>query len=285
MDSIVWTGSRFLYVQNTDNTIWAAPAAGSPVTLFASMLELVEETRCVLSPGTHGWPDNTVFCHSPDNKIYEFDATSGASHGVFATLPVPYPPSADGALAFDEVGHFGYQLVAATGKSGAPTPSGGVVYTISSSGKTHLVGSYPGPGGADELLVAPAGFGSAAGDAVLTVDPGQGSGTLVALDPEGHVRILEHLDDGPNPEVTIEKTARATGDPPAGFYVTDDQNGNTYFTPAAPLERYAGDLLVGSEVGAHFWIVAPKGDGYTTIRLRHNLRGGNYALEGAVFVP
>ena len=70
LDSIVWTGRQFLYVQNTRNTVWAAPPAGRPLHKFATMPTLVEETRCILSPGSHGFPSGAIFCHSPDNKIY-----------------------------------------------------------------------------------------------------------------------------------------------------------------------------------------------------------------------
>ena len=52
---------------------------------------------CILSPGTHGFAPGVIFCHSPDNKIYEISA-DGATMTVFATLPAPYPPAADGAL-------------------------------------------------------------------------------------------------------------------------------------------------------------------------------------------
>src|SRR6201992_3606491 len=34
LDSIVWTGRQFLYVQNTQNTVWAAPPAGPPLHKF-----------------------------------------------------------------------------------------------------------------------------------------------------------------------------------------------------------------------------------------------------------
>ena len=30
LDSLVWTGQQFLYVQNTANTVWSAPPAGRP---------------------------------------------------------------------------------------------------------------------------------------------------------------------------------------------------------------------------------------------------------------
>src|SRR6201995_4306690 len=117
LDSIVWTGKQFLYVQNTANTVWAAPPAGRPLHKFATMPRLVEETRCVLSPGSHGFPAGAVFCHSPDNKIYEISA-DGSRRIVLAALPARFPPAADGALAFDRVGRFGYRLIAATGRSG-----------------------------------------------------------------------------------------------------------------------------------------------------------------------
>ena len=123
LDSVVWTGRQFLYVQNTANTVWAAPPAGRPLRRFATMPRLVEETRCALSPGRHGFPAGAIFCHSPDNKIYEISA-NGSSKTVFATLPARYPPAADGALAFDTEGRFGYRLLAATGRSGGRSRPG-----------------------------------------------------------------------------------------------------------------------------------------------------------------
>ena len=158
MDSIVWTGSEFLYVVNTMNTLWSAPPAGLPITQIATMPQLVEETRCVLSPGTHGFPAGVIFCHSPDNKVYEI-SLDGAAVSVFATLPAPAAPVSDGALIFDTVGRFGYGLVAATGRSGSATPSGGTVYTISASGQVKAIGGYKGPGGADEVMIAPTSLG------------------------------------------------------------------------------------------------------------------------------
>lgn len=44
--SALWTGNRFLFVENTENIVWSAPTAGTPFTHFASMPRLVEETRC-----------------------------------------------------------------------------------------------------------------------------------------------------------------------------------------------------------------------------------------------
>src|SRR6201996_3426715 len=210
LDSIVWTGKQFLYVQNTANTVWAAPPAGRPLHKFAQMPRLVEETRCIVSPGSHGFPSGAIFCHSPDNKIYEI-SPDGAKKIVFATLPAPYPPASDGALAFDSVGRFGYRLLAATGRSGAPKPAGGRVYAIASHGHVQPVGSYAGPGGADELVIAPRQFGSVAGDALLTVDAGASGGRVVAFDPSGRTRTIAALPLGLNPVVPIPTLPSRTG--------------------------------------------------------------------------
>ncbi len=126
----------------------------------------------------------------------------------------------DGALSFDTLGRFGYGLVAATGRSGAATPSGGTVYTIGASGEVKAVGGYKGPGGADEgCRYAPAGFGVLAGDALLTVDAGTGGGRVVVMDPSGRTRTLaSFLRDGPNPIVEIPTSENAGGTPAPRIY-------------------------------------------------------------------
>lgn len=286
LDSVVWTGSRFLYVQNTNNTVWAAPPAGHPLQQFATMRKLVEETRCIRSPGRHGFPPRVIFCHSPDNKIYEI-SPDGSKRTAFANLPAPYPPAADGALAFDSVGRFGYRLVAATGRSGGAKPAGGLVYTIGPHGGVHQVGSYAGPGGADELVIAPRRFGSVAGDALLTVDAGKSGGAVVAVDPTGSMRTLATFALGPNPIAPIPKFPRMTGigrAPVPGLYVNDDKTGFTYMAPAGSLARYAGDVIVGTESPrALFWILEPRGNGFAEISLRDNLPAGT-SLEQAIIV-
>jgi hypothetical protein len=282
MDAILWTGKQFLYVENTTNTIWAAPAAGLPLRRFASMPKLTEETRCVLSPGTHGYPAGVVFCHSPDDKIYEISG-DGSSVNVFATLPVPSGTTSDGALALDEVGTFGYQLVAATGRSGAGQPPGGAVYTISASSVVKEIGSYSGPG-ADEVAIAPIGFGSVGGQALLALDAGADNGSVVAMNAAGKTRTLVTLPGGANPIAPIPAVRSGSRTPPAGLYVTNDINPDVYVAPAGPLSRYTGDVIVGTENKAQFWIIEPRGNssGFTKIAVRHTLRGGKDSLECAV---
>ena len=108
---------------------------------------------------------------------------------------------------------------------------------------------------------------------------------LQAMDAGGKTRNIATFSDGPNPVVPIPKTAGRSGKPAPGLYLTDDSKQVVYFAPASQLARYAGDVLVGTETKAQFWIVEPHGNGFVKVRVRHNLRGGKYSLEAAIFVP
>jgi hypothetical protein len=241
----------------------------------------VEETRCSPSPGAHGFAAGDLYCHSPDNKIYRI-SPDGKTVTVFAVLP--HSPRSDGALTFDTIGAFGYALLAATGRSGAATPAGGSVFAIDPAGTVRRIGRYANPGGAEEIAVAPAGFGSASGQVLLTVDAGT-SGSLVAMDARGQARTLLTLPDGPNPLAVLApgRTPRA-GAAQAGLYVTDTLSHAVYFAPTSELRPFAGDVVVGSEVRGFFWVVRPRGSGFAALRLPTNLGGKKYNFEGAIYV-
>jgi hypothetical protein len=279
LTDVLWTGKQFLLVENTKNDLHVLDASGKLRGVFADLPKMTEETRCVLSPGTHGFPADVVYCHTPDNKIYRI-SPDGQKIEVFATLPET--ATSDGALDVDRVGLFGYGLVAATGRSGAGQPSGGAVYVVDAAGDVRKVGSYD-AAGADEVMVAPKGFGSASGQALLTSDAGD-SGSVVAMDARGRTRTIAQLDDGPNPIVEIGKPGGADG-AQSGFYVVDTLSKNVYFLPAEELARYAGKVLVASELKARFWLLEPDDKGFKTTRLATNLRGGKYNLEGGRFLP
>jgi hypothetical protein len=282
LTDVLWDGRRFLYLENTANTLWQAPPAGAPPTRLASMPHEVEETRCALSPGAHGFPAGGLYCHAPDNTIYRI-AADGSSIDVVAHLPET--AVSDGALAFDDVGTFGYALLAATGRSGGGQAGGGTVYAVGADGGVRPVGSYAGPGGADEIAVAPARFGSAGGDVVLTVDAGA-TGTIVLMDAHGRTRTIASLPGGPNPVAVVRTgTGHARTSPPPGLYVTDTNSHDVFLAPAAQLARYAGDLVVGAETKPLFWIVRPRGRGFRTFAVPATIPGTNLNLEGAVYLP
>ena len=279
LTDLAWTGQRILYVENTTNAVWSAPPAGKPLTLFASMPRQVEETRCRVSPGTHGWGSGLIFCHAPGNTIYRVSA-DGRSVTTFAKLPET--AISDGALAFDYAGAFGYGLVAATGRSGAKNSAGGNVYSIDQAGKVRRIGHYSGPGGADEVEIAPPGFGSAARSALLTVDEGP-SGRIVAISPSGKTIVLARLPDGPNPIAAIVPSA-VRGGAHSGLYLTDTLSMNAFAAPAADVRAYAGNVLIGSELKGLFWVLRPRGRGYEAVPIPTTLRGSKYNLEGMTYV-
>jgi len=281
LTDIVWTGRQFLYVENTTNRVAAAGPAGMPLTPFAAMPRQVEQTRCRPSPGAHGFAAGDIYCHAPDNKIYRI-SPDGKRVTVFAVLP--HSPRSDGALTFDTVGAFGYALIAATGRSGSGTAHGGSVFTINPAGTVRRVGGYTTPGGADEVAIAPARFGAVSGQALLTVDAGK-SGSLVAMDARGRARTLVTLPDGPNPIVVLTPgQTPPVGAAQPGLYVTDTSARAVYFAAAAALRPFAGTVVVGSELRGIFWVVRPRGRGFTAITLPTTLAGTHYNLEGAIYV-
>ncbi|MDQ1495597.1 MAG: hypothetical protein QOG69_2080, partial [Actinomycetota bacterium] len=176
----------------------------------------------------------------------------------------------------------GFGLVAATGRSGAAKPSGGDVYAIDKSGSVRRVGHYAGPGGADEVELAPAGFGTAGRAALLTVDAGK-TGRLVAVDSAGKSRDVARLPDGPNPIAAIVPSP-IRGGAHAGLYVTDTLTGNAYVAPASELRAYAGDVIVAGELQGLFWVIRPQGSGFAAARVPSTLRGKHYNLEGMTYV-
>lgn len=281
LTDVVWTGRRFLYVENTTNTLYAAPPAGAPLAQIVAMPNETEETRCVVSSGRYGYTPGVYFCHAPDNSIYEI-TPDGSSVTKIAQLPET--ATSDGALTFDSVGGFGHMLIAATGRSGGATPAGGSVYTISPSGTTNKVGSYTNPGGADEIAVAPPGFGSIAGDLLLTIDAGP-TGSVVAIDRSGAVRTVANLPDGPNPIGVITPAPARTTQPPPGFYIADTNTTNVFFIAATELASYAGDVIVGTETKGQFWIIRPRGNGFQTRRLPTDLTTTGLNLEAATWIP
>jgi hypothetical protein len=280
LTDVLWTGTRFLYIENTANTVWSAGSAGAPVQRFASMPRQTEETRCRLSPGAHGFAPGALYCHAPDNTIYRISA-DGSKVTTFAHLPET--TTADGALAFDTTGRFGYDLIAATGRSGKANPAHASVYAISPSGHTRLVADYDAIGGADEVMIAPKSFGTAGGAAILTVDAGS-TGDVIAVSPNGLVRRLARLPDGPNPIVAVPASVSRAGGAPAGLYLTDTNSRRVFFAAASQLARYAGDLVVGTELKGELWVVRPQGDGFVTRLLRTSLPSAKYNLEGATYV-
>lgn len=279
LSDVSWTGTSFLYATENLGQILSGPPEGLPLAPFVSLPPEHEEYRCAPSPRGHGFPANAVYCHAPHGTIYRLNADGSTS--VFANLPES--GQSDGAIAFDTTGAFSYALLAATGGSQS---NGGRVYSVRADGGVHLVGSYPGPGGADGIEFAPRSFGSASNELLIAIDRlklGQ-PGALLAMNSRGRVRALVHLPEGINPIVAVGRGAAPRGAAHPGLYVSDTKSTNVFFAPAESLRAFVGGVIVGSESLAHFWVVRPSGKGFQAVRLRTNFARAVWNLEGADYV-
>src|SRR3954452_17764035 len=283
LGQVLWTGSSFVYTAEDVGTIETSDARGRNLEPLASFKQGGEEMRCTGSIGKPYWPPG-LYCHTPDNRILRI-ARDGTMK-VLTRLPRSAGRVSDGSIAFDNVGAFGHRLLVASGGSKS---KGGRIYAVGQAGRVSLVGSYPGPGGADNIIVAPRSFGRAGGQLLIAIDQRLVSGRVVAIDHRGAVTVLaDDLGDGVNPIQIIRSAPRKRTSSSArpGFYFGDTHTRNVYFAPAAALRPYVGDVIVGAEMHAWFWILRPKaGGGFETLRVNTNLPSRKWSLEGAAYVP
>jgi hypothetical protein len=279
LSGILWTGAQFVFTVEGRRTIFATDAGGQHLHAFATVPQNNGEMRCVLSPSAHGFPAHTLYCHAATGQIYQIGA-GGRGLRLLATIPTPH--GSDGALALDTGGAFGYSLLAATGGSDSGP---GTVYAVAADGRVRRIGAYGGPGGAENVFVAPQGFGAAAGQVLISIDKHDHLGRLLAMDSHGRVNTLvSGLQWGLNPLVTIPMAipaAQAT--PTPGLYLADWASHDVLFAPAAQFTALAGALVAGTERHALLYLVRQHGAGYQASLLPTNLHAPNYNLEGAFF--
>jgi hypothetical protein len=285
LGQIVWTGDRFLYVAEgrpTLGVIETSDGAGRNVATFASFDQGGEEMRCYPAPVQPAYWPQGVYCHTPDNRILRV-SSDGSSVTQLARLPVSN--NSDGSLAFDTVGRFGYALLAATGGSAS---SGGQVFAIRTSGKVETIGSYPGPGGAENAAVAPAKFGSASGQLLLALDQDHVSGSVLAIDRKGKVQtVATGLGNGLNPIMVVKAPPAKppAGAPAAGVYLADTVSKKVFFAAASDLKGFGGSVLVGAELTGQLWLIHPLGTGFSALPVTTDLPAQAYNLEGSTYVP
>jgi hypothetical protein len=275
----LWTGREWLWNAENAGRIEAADAGGGNVRVFASFDQGGEEMRCAVPPIAY-WPDG-VYCHTPDNRVIRLNR-DGTNPTQLAKLPAD--ANSDGSIAFDDVGRFGYALLVATGGS---STNGGRLFAVRRDGRVQPIGSYPGPGGAENIAVAPASFGSAAGWCLLSIDEDAKSGRLLALDGRGKLKtVVSGLGSGVNPLVVVRAppTTRPPG-PPPGLYLADTTSKQIWFAPASALAAFAGSVVVGTELTGRLWVVRPNGNGFEALPAATDLPQQPWNFEGSAFVP
>ena len=220
----MWTGREWLWNAENLGQIEVADASDASVRPFAAFDQGGEEMRCAVPPNKY-WPDG-VYCHTPDNRIVRLNR-DGSNLTVLARLPAD--SNSDGAIAFDDAGRFGYALLAATGGSAS---DGGQLFAVRKDGHVQPLGSYPGPGGAENIAIAPAKFGTASGWCLFAIDHDSAEGRLLAMDRKGNVKTIAiGLGNGLNP-IMVVKGQHASGSPASGFYVADTLSQQIWFSSA-----------------------------------------------------
>jgi hypothetical protein len=274
-----WTGREWLWNAENLGRIEAADANGSNVRAFASFDQGGEEMRCAVPPNKL-WPDG-VYCHTPDNRIVRLNR-DGSNLTQLAKLPVG--DNSDGGLVFDDVGRFGYALLVSTGGSSS---DGGQIFAVRKNGRVQPIGSYPGPGGADEIAVAPAKFGTAGGWCLISIDQDSVSGRLLAIDRKGNVKtIASGLGNGLNPIVVIRPAPQPRPAGPApGLYLADTTSMQIWFTPASGFQGFAGSVVVGAELTGQLWAIRPNGAGFDALPATTDLPQQAWNFEGSSYIP
>jgi hypothetical protein len=274
----LWTGREWLWNAENDGKIEAADADGRNVRAFAAFDQGGEEMRCSVPPNKL-WPEG-VYCHTPDNRVVRLDR-NGSNLTQLARLPAD--ANSDGGLVFDDVGRFGYALLASTGGSGS---NGGQVFAVRKDGRVQTIGSYPGPGGAENLAIAPAKFGSAGGWCLLSIDQDSVSGRVLAIDRKGTVRtIAGGLGNGINPIVVVRPPPKPRpAGPPPGLYLADTISRQIWFAPAEDLQVFVGTVVVATELTGQVWVIRPNGTGFDALPATSDLPQHAWNLEGSSYV-
>ena len=281
LGGILWTGTQFLYPSESGRSIEAGDGGGRRLHVLTTVPTNSGEMRCILSPATHGFPTGGYFCHASGNQIYQI---SGDGRHVTLFAQLPGKQGSDGALTYDSGGAFGFKLLGATG--GSDAGSGGAVYTIGADRSVARIGGYGGPGGAENAMMAPPGFGQAAGDLLLAIDKHDHLGRLLAMDPAGKTyTLVRGLTYGLNPLAVIGASTNRAGVVSPGLYIADWYSHNVLFIPGAELKPYAAALFVATERRGQLYVVLPAVAGdYRLSSLATDLHQPDYNFEGAVYV-
>jgi hypothetical protein len=281
LGGIAPTPGGWVYTSENEGRFWTSDARGQGLKELAHIDQGGEEVRCEASPGGAGFVKGAVYCHFPDDRIVRL-RTNG-SFDVVARLP--HAVAADGGMAFDTGGLYARgAIIAATGGSAS---NGGDVYVVRGNGRVRHVAAYPGPGGAENVAIAPARFGSVSRWAVLAVDQTSVSGRVLAVGPRGQVRQLAAgLGNGVNPIAVVrpalKRRPRRSARP--GLYIADTLRRSVYVAPTSQLRPYVGTIVVGTELTGDFWTIRSTAGGYRVTQLPTNLDRTPWNLESAVYV-
>jgi hypothetical protein len=266
--SVTWsTGGVILsYRHNDTSTVLAKLDSNGTVQPFARSFSGKQEVYVDQSGGKGGYREGDLFLCSSDT-IYRM-TPDGAAVASFAT---PSAGSTVEYLRFDSNGAWGFLLYAVTGNGG--------VWSVNASGGTRLVAQLGANLMPEGLAVAPPGFGSFAGDLLITMEK---SHNVVAVSRDGTtVPIVLATFPGQAPERVLVVA------PDSDLLVAKYDQGTIVRIPAAEFSNYVGLPLIimegeAGQVGS-VYVLRASGTNVTVTQLYSD--PGSPHFEGAAFVP
>lgn len=202
------------------------------------------------------FPIDTTYAIEPSGSPGVIAVERNGRVHRFADLPSRARPN---GITFDSVGRFGYRLLISSAQGGGTT-----VFAIDCHGTLRTI-TDDAPVFEGGIVVAPASFGSFAGDLIT---PDEGSGRIFAVAPNGRTTLVVRSPIPSGPDIGVE----SAGFVPPSFgrqgmaYVADRfSRGNAHpgtnnllRLPGSELIKAGvrpGDLLVAGEGGAQTIVV------------------------------
>ena len=281
LGGIARTPGGWVYTSENTGRFRASDARGRGLKELAQIEQGGEEVRCEASPGGAGFVKGALYCHFPDDRIVRLRA-----NGTFDVVAIlPHAFAADGAMAFDTGGLFARGgIVAATGGSAS---NGGEVYVVRGNGRVRRVGAYPGPGGAENLVIAPSSVRPRVSlgrpcdrpDGRLRSRAG-GRATRPGARARRRARQRRQPDRG-DPGLAERAPAAVTA---AGAVHRGHPPQERVCRNGRPAPPYVNTIVVGTELTGDFWTIRSNAAGYRATPLPTSLERTPWNLESAVYV-
>jgi hypothetical protein len=226
-DKFVGTGGYDI----TSGQLYQTNLSGGGITTFGTPIpDPGGEVVLSASPLGSGFGSNNIYVGSGANgNIYQY-ASSGGSPTLFTTLGLGDVRG----ISFDTQGLYGHNMIVTT--------TAGAVYEVDSAGHSTLLADL----GTDTegIGFATGTFGTFAKGTLFTAS--EDSEWVNAISPTGTVTPVFQIPEAESISFVPSDIA-SEADPIEGFYGVDYPQ-DILFAPASEFDKYAGDVIVTSEI-------------------------------------
>jgi hypothetical protein len=215
----------------TSGQLYQTDLMGGGITTFGSPIPNPGgEVVLSASPSGSGFGSNNIYVGSGSGgDIYEY-SNSGGTPTLFTTLG----QGAVRGISFDTQGLYGDNMIVTT--------TAGAIYEVNSSGHSTLL-AYLNTD-TEGIGFTTGKFGTFATGTLFTAS--ENSDWVNAISPLGVVTPVFQIDEAESISFVPADIATES-DPVEGFYGVDYPN-DILFAPASQFDKYAGDVIVTSEI-------------------------------------